>query len=256
MTEAVTTSRIKFMGNSMTENKRVRIILEQLEEVRGNLLDLSDDIWLNIDHNDNDELRKGSEFKQEYNDAIQKFEDAASNLKKVVEEYTGVDVSNVDVQSTKQSDSVQQASDEKDIKDLNPNNAHSLTESFTYKRPTAIDIQGRVYRNVRTWKQVYGVVGRHLAENNSNKIAKLPDSGIAVTKQGNPLFAKAQADLREALKFTSGVYAEANLSANYIRDNIRAILKFMHIPEDEVRVYLRQDRGRGPISLEDLIGDD
>ena len=36
---------------------RIRSILEQLEQTREDLLALSDDIWLSIDHNDRQALR-------------------------------------------------------------------------------------------------------------------------------------------------------------------------------------------------------
>ncbi|NBC14531.1 MAG: hypothetical protein GVY09_14570 [Gammaproteobacteria bacterium] len=46
---------------------RIRSILEQLEQTREDLLALSDDIWLSIDHNDGDALDAGVEFKRRYN---------------------------------------------------------------------------------------------------------------------------------------------------------------------------------------------
>ena len=41
----------------------IRNILQDLERVRENMLALSDDIWLSIDHNDPDALQEGVEFK-------------------------------------------------------------------------------------------------------------------------------------------------------------------------------------------------
>ncbi|KYD30546.1 hypothetical protein [Parageobacillus toebii] len=43
---------------------RVKLILRDLEAVRENLLALSDDIWLSIDHNDPDSLEEGYQFKK------------------------------------------------------------------------------------------------------------------------------------------------------------------------------------------------
>ncbi len=43
---------------------RTRHIPEDLEAVCENLLALSDDIWLSIDHNDNDAMVEGVHFKQ------------------------------------------------------------------------------------------------------------------------------------------------------------------------------------------------
>jgi hypothetical protein len=44
---------------------RIRSILQQLEQVREDLLALSDDIWLSIDHNDSQALQEGVAFKKE-----------------------------------------------------------------------------------------------------------------------------------------------------------------------------------------------
>lgn len=43
---------------------RIRSILEQLEQTREDLLALSDDIWLSIDHNDSQALEEGVAFKK------------------------------------------------------------------------------------------------------------------------------------------------------------------------------------------------
>ena len=40
-------------------NKIHRSILEDLEAVRENLLSMSDDIWLSIDHNNTEEMKRG-----------------------------------------------------------------------------------------------------------------------------------------------------------------------------------------------------
>jgi len=49
-------------------NERIARLLVALEDLRADLLGLSDDIWLEIDHNDTDELKRGCEFKAQYNE--------------------------------------------------------------------------------------------------------------------------------------------------------------------------------------------
>lgn len=44
------------------------------------------------------------------------------------------------------------------------------------------------------------------------------------------------------MKITDSVFAEANLSANNIRDNIVKLLKTFSIPTKEMKIYLREDR--------------
>lgn len=66
--------------NSQNPNAaaRTRAILEDLEAVRENLLALSDDIWLSIDHNDSESLEAGVEFKRAYNSKVCAFDSVAT----------------------------------------------------------------------------------------------------------------------------------------------------------------------------------
>ena len=48
--------------------ERIQSILTNLDAVGEDLLALSDDIWLNIDHNDNGALAEGVRFKTAFND--------------------------------------------------------------------------------------------------------------------------------------------------------------------------------------------
>jgi hypothetical protein len=61
-------------------NERTRQILEDLEAVRENLLALSDDIWLSIDHNDPQALEEGVQFKRAYNEKMAAFDQVAVEL--------------------------------------------------------------------------------------------------------------------------------------------------------------------------------
>ena len=69
---------------------RTREILEDLEAVRENLLALSDDIWLSIDHNDPQALEQGVEFKRAYNDKAAAFDQVASELSALIQQYTSL----------------------------------------------------------------------------------------------------------------------------------------------------------------------
>ena len=61
-------------------NKVHRSILEDLEAVRENQLSMSDDIWLSIDHNNTEELKRGCNFKETYNEKMAAF-DALAKVK-------------------------------------------------------------------------------------------------------------------------------------------------------------------------------
>ncbi|AUB83828.1 hypothetical protein [Candidatus Thiodictyon syntrophicum] len=69
---------------------RIRSILEQLEQVREDLLALSDDIWQSIDHNDSQALDEGVAFKKEYNAKMAAFDQLAGELSALVQQFTAV----------------------------------------------------------------------------------------------------------------------------------------------------------------------
>jgi hypothetical protein len=54
-------------------------------------LALSDDIRLSINHNDNQALKEGIQFKEEYNERLTKFNQLSENISALVEDYTGLE---------------------------------------------------------------------------------------------------------------------------------------------------------------------
>ena len=70
--------------------QKIQNILSNLESIGEDLLALSDDIWLNIDHNDSDAVAKGAEFKIAFNNAVGEFSIVSSRLAQLVEEFTEV----------------------------------------------------------------------------------------------------------------------------------------------------------------------
>lgn len=64
---------IKPRDSEKSMQSRVQSILVQLEKTRQDLLDLSDEIWRSIDHNDPQALEQGVVFKKAYNARLTAF---------------------------------------------------------------------------------------------------------------------------------------------------------------------------------------
>ncbi|TWU23241.1 hypothetical protein Pla52o_27770 [Novipirellula galeiformis] len=113
-----------------TAASRTRLILEDLEAVRENLLALSDDIWLSIDHNDEQALEEGVDFKRAYNTKVAAFDSVASELSELVQQYTSVRLDEAE-----QASGSDREQNERIIAELDREDPHLLNEDFTYKRP-------------------------------------------------------------------------------------------------------------------------
>ncbi len=216
---------------------RIRNILTDLERVRENLLALSDDIWLSIDHNDTQAMREGVEFKEQYNQKLAEFDRLAGELSALVQQFTDVQVEQtVPEIETAEPDSA------RIICDLNREEAHSLDEDFTYKRPYGFVLGSFARKDIVTWRRMYELVCRHFAQQDPQTFQALPANPAFVTRRGNPAFAENPERLRSSLALPHGVYAEINLSANSLRDNTRQLLLAFGVPKEAMQIYLRQDR--------------
>lgn len=217
----------------MTEN--IRNILQDLERVRENMLALSDDIWLSIDHNDPEALQDGVEFKKEYNDKMTAFDRLATEISELVQQFTNVQVE-------EEPEPASDSQNERIIRGLNREDPHQLSENFTFKRPYGFILCGRAFKNVNTWRRMFELVCRELQKKNTDTFAELPENKIFRNKRGKSTFASSPDKLRAAVKLTEDVYGEVNLSANALRDVMQKLLAVYQIPNDEMSVFLRQDR--------------
>lgn len=220
--------------------ERTRAILENLEEVRENLLALSDDIWRSIDHNDPAALDEGVEFKRAFNAKSSAFDAAATALSALVQQYTRV---NLDAcESTGGGD---RTANDRIIAELNREEPHTLDEDFTFKRPHGFILEGQAASGLTTWRRVYELICLHLYQRDRGRFLALTTNPDYISSRGNPSFATDASRLRLATEIAGGVSAEINLSANMIRDLLRRLLATFEVPTESLRIYLRQDRDAG-----------
>lgn len=221
--------------------ERIQSILTNLQAVGEDLLALSDDIWLNIDHNDSEAVTKGAEFKIEFNKNVGEFQSVAEHLSQLVEDYTQVPSFEAPVAS--ESDSAEERKRrDRIIRSLDRRIPHGLDEDFRYKRPTVFTLEDTPFDGTNTWSQVYETLCRHLSSLKSSVFNDLPINPEFVSSKNNKYFSRQAAELRKASDYGHGVYAETNLSANQIRDNIKRLMSTFGFPEKAFKVYLREDR--------------
>jgi len=219
---------------------RTRRILEDLETVRENLLALSDDIWFSIDHNDPAALEAGVEFKRAYNAKATAFDTVASELSDLVQQYTGARL-----QQSEQSGGADREQNERIVAELNRDEPHRLDEEFTYKRPYGFILDGQGTTGVTTWQRLFELVCRQLFDRDESRFRGLCEHPDFISNRGHHAVTNEPHSLRKPLSVEGGLFVEANLSANGIRDVIRQLLATFDIPLERMQVFLRQDRDAG-----------
>ena len=221
-------------------NQRIRNILEDLEAVRENLLALSDDIWLSIDHNDPEALDRGYEFKRTYNEKVSAFDTLASDISEIVQQFT-----EVRLESEEETGTDDDAANERIIQELNRDEPHQIDEDFTYMRPYGFILDEKGTIGITTWRRLYESFCRQLSKRDSEKFRSLPNNEDHISNRGHRAFNTNPDELRVESEIANGIFAEINLSANMIRNEVRRLLKTFEIPENGFRVFLREDRDAG-----------
>jgi hypothetical protein len=228
------------LGASGTTSETIREILRDLERVRENMLSLSDDIWLGIDHNDPEALDAGFQFKKQYNQKMLAFDRLATDVSELVQKYTAVRIEGP--QTERVNSETEREKNERLILDLDKSEPHSISESLTYKRPYGFKLCGEAFVDLVCWRRVLELVCHVLARRDPRRFEVLPDSPAFMSNRGNSRFTRDPSLLRAATKVTESVYVECHMSANHIRDFIRELLHHFAIPESDLAIYLRQDR--------------
>jgi len=215
--------------------KRVQQILTDLERVQENLIALSDDIWLEIDHNNSDTLEEEVELKIQFNTKLVEFNDIAGDIASLIEHFTKVSPQPADVgtRGTLEYTRI--------ITELERTRRYTLEEDFTFKRPYGFIFQDRAYKRINTWRNLYHLFCKQLAAKDLSSFQKFMQNREARNVRGRAIFAKESDNLRAPLKITEDIYAEGNLSANSIRDRIKVLLSAFGIDSQEVLLYLCQD---------------
>lgn len=225
------------MNPAHSATLRTRLILEDLEAVRENLLALSDDIWQSIDHNDPEALEEGVAFKRTYNEKLAAFDILATDLSVLVQQFTSV---NLAAEEKTGGDS--ESENQRIIQELDREVPHSLDEDFTWKRPHGFILLGRGTTGITTWKRLFELVCLQLLAHDRNKFRSLVNHPDFVSKRGHHSFSHTRDPLRSALPLDTDLFAEINLSANSIRDITCRILDVFGLPVPALQIFLREDR--------------
>ncbi len=211
-------------------------ILHDLEAVSEDLLSYTDTIWQDIDHKNPTQLQSGVTFVESLHERIANLGKFTAQLEELVRQYT---------RSTRQQPQIIQISQlpgERKISELDRATPHYLNENFTFKRPYGFVLDQYSVTHISTWRELYRALCQVLAQRDEGVFKMLPENDKFLSPYGHREFTRNQADLREAMAIGGGLFAEANLSANGLRDNMRQLLQVFQIQESALRIYLRQDR--------------
>lgn len=222
----------------MNNQNKIKNILDSLNKLQEELLALPDDILLGIDPRDNESLNEGYKFLTSYNEHIATFSTNMINVAELLKAYFAIDPEKEEEESNLGNN--QKCN--RIIKELDKTQAHSLDESYTYKRPFGFILEERALKGLKTWKSLYIHVLNFLHEKDPMLYKNTLNEKKFISSRNNLSFSLDPSDLRVAEKIPGDFFAEINLSANGIIKNITALLKSFKIPYEEMKIFLREDR--------------
>lgn len=216
-------------------NEHVVEILNDLERIRENVLTFSNKIWESIDHNNQEALKKGCEFKHAYNEKMIEFDRISEEISKLIKQYTKVNLDKpVDDAkiSVSQNDTI--------ISELNKKTPSPLYGEFKGTKPCAFVIDGQAYKDLYTWKDFIVNVCNVLKSKNTALFDTLTDRGKHRFFSNRLFFSTSETGLKYPKKVCDNVFVETNLSADHSVKLIRYLIKIFGISDDKFKIYLRE----------------
>ncbi len=110
----------------------------------------------------------------------------------------------------------------------------SLTEDFTKIKPDGFILQGQLYPNINTWRQIWIELLNHFRRNRPillRDILTFPD--LSAT------FSSSSDRFRECYPIDSEFYANIHGNANCIRDRIKKVLYHLQVDPNEMEIFVR-----------------
>ena len=212
-------------------HEKIEQIITDFGDLTDDLLALLDDLWLEIDHTNAESIRKGSEKMIDFVSSVKDFQHLRDDIQAKLRGF-------LPPPEEQPSQPVDQKIKE-EMARFDGKEIISLNNYWSYKRPFGFILFGMPYPWRTTWIDLYENFCYALRERDAPRFDSIPDRREIISTQGNPYFSRDSSRLRSPLNVAEGIYAESNLSANLIRDNIQRLLRIFEIPEEELKIYLR-----------------
>ena len=165
------------------------------------------------------------------------FDRVASELSALVQQHT-----RVHLEAEEETGQEDRESNERLIRELNRDEPHSISEDFTYKRPYGFILDRQAAVGITTWRRLFELLSGRLLARDPERFQGLPDNPDFISNRGNRNFSRDPEEFRVAGRIGGDIYAEVHYSANSIRDVIRRLLATFEIPEEDLQIFLREDR--------------
>lgn len=232
-------------------NPKAAQLSVMLERINEDFLGLSDDLWLDVDHNDPEKLQAAYEFKIRFNNNLQAFRKASQELTKLMQEAFPPQNEGIEC------DEGPEEQPEEACNVVSPEITHNLGRNFTYCSPKAYIFQKRRIERVPTWKALLLSFCSQLYKLDCEKFSLLHKNEKFFTSKGNKYFSSSGDPLREAREVPGSLFVETNLSANQIRDLLALLLSEFGFDRNELLIVLGRDNMNNPndfsnLTLEDL----
>jgi hypothetical protein len=220
-----------------TLNEKIGRIVTELGDTKDDVLALTDELcqelWQKIDRRDVDSIRAGSERMIAAVSAVTAFQKSCEDI---AARFRGF----LPPVSPAPAAPPQPPQPNRQLEAFAGKEKITLRDSWTYHRPFGFVFRGKPQPWRTTWIEVYHDLACALRDSNPQLFETLPDRHDLISAQGNRYMARDTSQLRVAMKLTESVFAESNLSANLIRDNIARLLRVFSVQDSEVEIYLRQ----------------
>lgn len=235
--------------NSGIEGK-LQEVKDQLEQMRGQLENLSSAIWRDIDHDDPLQLEEGVRFKQSYNEQRCALEGSMDRMLALLREYPrsgpGTPVAEPapdvvePVMEAGPKERAQPGTDEPVA------TASPVASGLEQKVPFGFVLGGQTYTSASAWPLFYEALLQELYGRAPEKLKRLADAPGGLEQEGRQLFARVPDPLDDPLPIADAIFAEADMAPQALLLVIKRLIGYMGYPLESFKILLKE-KNRGTV---------
>ena len=224
-------------------NERAETLLRELEVLETHLRAFADEAWQSVDYRDRAVREARIREIDRFVSLADRYQTLTADIASGIRALTSPVV--VPAPSPGGAASTKARSRDPGTNNLDPTSAgHSLGENFSYAHPIAYRLQSRLIRlNAHEWREMYLAVWKDAMRHDRVCVAELARQGFLAGSNASPKpFVSTEGKrFTAAREVDTGIFVEANLSANETCKRIRWLFREVGISEKEMRIYLSFD---------------
>lgn len=221
------------------EQDKVQKIIDKMDGLEEQLSKISDDMFLRINHRDNESLEKGTNLLKDFNSNVEQFREMSNRIKEQIKVCYGIGSENDELEQDKEVAHGTIGYDEHMARELlKEHKCYSLDANFSKTKPYGFILENMIVRkDINKWADLYTDFLSALYRSDENRFREMAYKyhNHFTNRKGYKKKRRISSP-REIER--SDIFAVVNSNTEQKRKNMREFLKYFNLDLRSMKIFI------------------